>query len=226
MPSGKRERTTPLMMGRVLGEQDSLGGTPERFSSEGEKHERRGWDDVLPLEDELEPTRRYGSVDKVPRRRSAVLALVVLCICVGLGAAVGGFALFAKGNFPSWFKVTSHEPAAMSPPKQTPAEAPRTEPQLIAQPPVQPLPQPVAQPRAPTQAPAKVPVAAPKLPNALVPPDLEGAERLRQDAIAVRKRRQQRHSEDDYVWSQELKALVPAASLAQPPAQPNAAPAR
>jgi hypothetical protein len=189
------------MMGRVLGEQDSLGRTTERFFSEGEEHERRGWDDILPLDDELEPTRRHGSVDKVPRRRSAVLALVLLCVCVVVGVAVGGFALFAKGSLRSWFMVTSHEPAAMSPPKQTPAEAPRTEPQPIAQPPVQP---PVAQPRAPTQAPAKGPVAAPKLQNTVVPPDVEGAERLRQDAIAVRKRRQQRHSEDDYAAANRL----------------------
>lgn len=218
MPRDRRERTTPLMMGRVLGEQDSRGRTSERSFSEGEEHEMRGWDDVLPLDDELEPTRRHGSVDKVPRRRSAVLALVLLCVCV-----VVGVALFAKGSLRSWFMATSHEPAVMSPLKQTPAEAPRTEPQPIAQPPVQP---PVAQPRAPTQAPAKGPVAAPKLQDAVVPPDVEGAERLRQDAIAVRRRRQQRHSEDDYVWSQELKALVPAASMAYPRAQPNAAPTR
>ena len=214
------------MMGGVVDEQDSLGRTTEHFLSEGEEHERRGWDDVLPPDDELEPRHHRGSVDKVPRRLSAVLAIVLVCICFGLGAAVVGFALFAKGNFRSWVKVTPHEPAAMSPPKQTPAEAPRTETQLIAPPPAQPLPQPVAQPRTPTQAPAEVPVAAPKLQNPVVPPDVEGAERLRQDAIAVRKRRQRRHAEDDYVWSQELKALVPAASMERPPVQPNAAPAR
>jgi hypothetical protein len=210
------------MMGRVLDEQDALGATTARFPSEGDEHERRGWDDVLPLDDAPEPRRHRGSLDKVPRRLSAVLALVMLCICVVFGAAVGGYALFAKGSFRSWLKLTSQEPAAMSPPKQTP----RMEPQLIAQPPTRPLPQPVAQPRAPTQAPAEVPVAAPKLPNAVVPPDLEGAERLRQDAIAARKRRQQKHSEDDYVWSQELKALVPAALLERPPVQPKAAPVR
>ena len=198
------------MMGRVLDEQDALGATTARFPSEGDEHERRGWDDVLPLDDAPEPRRHRGSLDKVPRRLSAVLALVMLCICVVFGAAVGGYALFAKGSFRSWLKLTSQEPAAMSPPKQALASAPRTEPQPIAQPPVQPLSQPVAKPRAPTQAPAMVSVAAPKLPNAVVPSDLEGAERLRQDAIAVRKRRQQRHSEKDYVWSQELKALVPA----------------
>lgn len=230
MPGGRRERTTPLMMGRVLGHDESLDGTAERFFSEGEEQERRGWDDVLPLDDELEPRRRRGSVDKVPRRLGAVLALVVLCICLALGAAVGGFALFAKGSFQSWFKLSSHEPAALSPPGQTPVEAPSTEPQPIAQPPApppaQPPPQPMEQTRAPTQALDEAPVAAPKLPSAVVPPDPEGAERLRQDAIAVRKRRQKRHVEDNYVWSQELNALVPVETLERPTAQPSARPVK
>lgn len=227
MPGG-RERTTPLMMGRVLGEQDPLGGTAERFSPEGDELERRGWDEVVPPDGLELPRRRSrrGSLDKVPRRLSAVIAQVMLLICVGVGAAVGSFALFAKGTFRSWFEVKPLEPAAMSPPKQTPAEAPRTEPQVIAQPPAHALSQPVAQPRLPTEAPAALPAPAPKTPNAAVSPDLEGAERLRQDAIAVRKRRQQRHTEDDYVWSQELKALVRASSLERPPARPNAESAR
>jgi hypothetical protein len=216
MPGGRRERTTPLMMGRVLGDPDALEVTPERVFSEGEAHERRGWEDVL-LDDDLEPKRRRGSVDKVPRRRGAVFAFVMLCC---LGAAVGGFAVF---------KLMSEEPASVSPPKQAPAQATRTEPQRIAQPPAQPLPQPVAQPRAqppaPARAPAAVPVAAPKPQYAVVRPDPEGAERLRQDAIAVRKRRE-RHAEKDMVWSQELKALVPAEYMEQPPVKPNAPPAR
>jgi hypothetical protein len=212
------------MMGRVLGQQDSLDETSERFFSEGDEHERRGWDDVLPLDEELDPRRRRGSVDKVPRRLGAVLALVTLGMCVALGAAIGGFALFAKGSFRSWFKLSSHEPATMSPPKQPRDESSRTEPQPIAQPPVQPLPQPVEQPRAPTQARAEAPVAAPKPPSVVVPPDLEGAERLRRDS--VRKRRQRRHSEDDYVWSQELNALVPAEALERLPVRPNTAPVK
>jgi type IV secretory pathway VirB10-like protein len=155
---------------------------------------------------------RRADVDQSTR------SLVMLCICVGVGAVAGGFALL---------KWKSEESAATSPPRQTPAEAPRTEPKPIAQPPVQPLPQPVAQPRAPTQAPVQVlPVAAPEHRESAVPPDPEGAERLRRDAIAVRKRRQQRRSEADYVWSQELKALVPAEYLEKPPVQPNAPPGR
>jgi hypothetical protein len=235
MSRERRERTTPLMMGRVLGQQDSLEVTPERFLSEGEAHEGRGWDDVLPDDDEREQRRHRESVDKVPRRRSAVLGLVVVCICVALGAAIGGFALFSKSSFRSWFEVTSPEPAAVLPPKQTPAQAPRTEPQRTAQPPALPQPrpvaqaQPVAQPRAqppaPARAPAAVPVAAPKPQNAVVRPDPDGAERLRQDAIAVRRRRQS-HAEKDLVWSQELKALVPAEYMEQPPVKPSAAPAR
>jgi hypothetical protein len=214
------------MMGRVLGHQESLDGTAERFFSEGEEHERRGWDDVLPLDDELDPRRRRGSVDKVPRRLGSILALVVLCICVALAATAGGFALFAKGRFRSWFKMSSHEPATLAPPTQTPAEAPPTEPQPMAQPPAPQLPQPVEQPRTPKQARAEAPVSAPKLPNAAVPPDPEGAERLRRDAIAVRKRRQQRHSDKDYVWSQELNALVPAETLERPAMPPSPAPVK
>jgi len=121
------------MMGRVLGDQDSFGGTADRFFSEGEELERRGWDEVVPRDDGLEPRRRHGrrgSVDKVPRRLSAVIAQVMLLICVGVGAAVGSFALFAKGTFRSWFEVKPHEPAPMSPPKQAPTESLRTEPQV------------------------------------------------------------------------------------------------
>lgn len=215
MSRERRDRTTPLMMGRVLGPQDSLDGTAERFFAEGDEHERRGWNDVLPVDEELEPTRRYGSVDRVPRRWGAVLGLVVLCLCLAVGAAVGVFALFSKDSLRSWFKGTSHAPAAMSPAKQTAPAAPPAEPE----PPAQPEAERMAPPKA---APVAQPVveAAPKPEKAAAPPDLEGAERLRQDAIAVRKRRQ-RAAEKDYIWSQELKALVPASSLENPPAQPS-----
>ncbi len=228
MPGG-RERKTPLMMGRVLGEQDSLGATAERFFSEGEELESRGWDEIVPSDDTLEPPRhrgRRGSVDKVPRRLSAVIGSVLLLLCVGVAAALGGFALFAKGSLPSWFETKPHEAATMSPPGQAPAETPRPGPQVIAQPPAQARTQPVARPHTPTVAPtpAALPAATPKLPDMAVLPDLEGAERLRQDAIAVRKRRQQKQIENDYIWSQELKALVRASSLEQPPAPPNTAP--
>ena len=222
MSRDRRERTTPLMMGIVLNEQDPFEVTTKRFLLEDKEHEERAWNDVLPLDDEREPNGRRGRsgrIDKVPRRWSAVIAFVALCICVILGATVGGFALFAKGNFRSWFKTTtSHdETAARSLPKQSSTEA-RMEPQLTAPT----SPQPEARPRAPV--PAEGTAAAPKPSNSVVQPDLEGAERLRQDAIAVRKRLQQRHSEDDLVWSQELKALVHASSLGQPAAQPIAVP--
>lgn len=225
MPGG-RERKTPLMMGRVLGEQDSLGATAERFFSEGEELESRGWDEIVPSDDALEPPRhrgRRGSVDKVPRRLSAVIGSVLLLLCVGVGAALGGFALFAKSSLPSWFEEKPHESAATSPPEQPPAQTPRPESQVIAQPPAQAPSQLVAQPHRPTEAPAALPTAASDIPNTAILPDLEGAERLRQDAIAVRKRRQQKQIENDYIWSQELKALVRASSLEQAPAQPNAA---
>jgi hypothetical protein len=227
MSRERRERTTPLMVGRVVDELDSAGATTARYPSEGDDHAMRGWNDVLLDNDELEPTRRRrgGSVDKVPRRPGAVFALVIVCICLVLGTAVAVFAVFGKGDWRSWLKLTSQEPAAMSPPKQTPAEPPRAEPQPIVPPPAQPAPQAVAQPRAPARAPAAVPVAVPKPQNAAVQPDVEGAERLRQDAAAVRRRRQ-RNAEKDLVWSQELKMLVPAEFLEHPPAQPSAAPAK
>lgn len=209
------------MMGRVLDEQDAFDAPAERFLSQDEEHDGRPWADVLAMDDELDPKGRRGrsgTIEKVPRRWSAVLAVVVICSCVILGATVGGLALFAKGNLRSWFTAPAHEPAAGSPPRQIPAEVLRTDPQLTARTP----PQPETLPRAPVPAKGNAVAAEPS--TTVVPPDLAGAERLRQDAIAVRKRRQQRHSEDDYVWSQELKALVHAASLGHPPAQPNAEP--
>ena len=212
------------MVGHHLGEQDSFGRTEEHFFTEGEKHEARGWEDVLPPDDEPGPRPRRGSIDKVPRRRSAVVAVVALCVCLISGAAAGGFAIFAKGRvrdtmttIRSWLPGTSRESTAVRPPNPVPPETP---PQATTAPLVPTL--------TPTQATSQAPAAVPPATEALaipatVPrprdkteraaplPDLEGQERLRKDALTTHRRRQQ--LEDNYVWSRELNALVPISSM-------------
>jgi hypothetical protein len=257
MPDKRKRSITPLMVGHPLDE-GPLGRTAEHFFTEGEEHEARGWDDVLPLDDEPDPRRRGGSVDKLPRRWSAIFALVALCVCLIAGAAAAGVALFAKGrggpvaSLRSWLSLTSGESTAVPSPNPLPPETP---PQTNPAPLVQPLtPSQAVLPRqAAEQAPAAVPPTAKTLamparvprptekakaaapspnrqaapsPNrqAAPPPDLEGQERLRQDAIATRRRRHRSQPRDNYVWSSELNALVPASSMPmveQPPARPD-----
>jgi hypothetical protein len=220
--SGKRKRSiTPLMVGHPLGEQDSFGRTAEHFFTEGEEHEARGWDDALPLDDEREPRRRGGSIDKLPRRRSAVFALVALCVCLVSGAAAGGFALFTKGRvggpmatIRSWLSVTSRESTTGPTPNPIPPEKPpetNTAPLGPAPTPGQATPQaPAAVPKASEAIaiPARVPRPEYKTEQAAPLPDVEGRERLRKDALATRRRRR-----DNYVWSTELNALVPISSM-------------
>ena len=214
------------MVGHPLDEQDSFGRTAEHFLTEGEEHEARGWKDVLPLDDEPEPRRRGGSIDKLPRQRSAVLALVALCVCLVSGAAVGGFALFAKGpvvgpmaTIRSWLSVTSRESTAGPTPNRIP---PGTPPETHTAP-LGPAPTPVkAMPNAPAAVaqaseafaiPAKVPRLEDKTEQAAPLPDVEGQERLRKDALATRRHRHRSQSRDNYVWSTELNALVPISSM-------------
>src|SRR5450759_861049 len=242
MPSKRKRSITPLMAGHPLGEQDSFGRTAEHFSTEGEEHEARGWDDVLPLDDEPEPRRRRGSIDKLPRQRSAVVALVALCVCLVLGAAAGGFALFAKGRvgdtmatIRSWLSVTSRESTTVRPPNPIPPETPpqtNTAPRGPAPTPSQATPQAPAAVRPASEAfaiPAKVPHPEDKTERATPLPDVEGQERLRKDALATRRRRHHSQPRDNYVWSTELNALVPTSSMPrveQPPAQSDAATGR
>ena len=230
------------MVGHHLGEQDSFGRTAEHFLTEREEHEARGWEDVLPLDDEPELRPRRRSIDKVPRQRSAVVAVVALCVCLVSGAAVGGFALFAKGRvgdtmatIRSWLSVTSRESTAVRPPNPMPPATPphtNTAPLGPALTPSQATPQvPAAVPPA-TEAfaiPAKVPRPEDKTEHATPLPDVEGQERLRKDALATRKRRHHSQPRDNYVWSTELNALVPASPMPrveQPPAQSDAATGR
>lgn len=245
--------------------QDSFGRTTERFFAEGEEHESREWEDVqVTAEDEDQPRRRGGSIDKVPRQRGAVFALAVLCIGLAAGAAIGGFALFANGNrlgdamaaVRSRLSGASRDVTAAAPPTAKPQpttvrEATPVPPPVRTPEPLRPAPAPEplrptlgprqATSQAPTPQtsagrPASKAVASPvELPRqeartkqaATPPADPEGAERLRQDALAVRRRRHSQ-SRDNYVWSQELKALVPVSSMPgvqQTPAQAASPPA-
>ena len=229
MPGKGKRRITPLMVGHPLDEEDAFGRTAEHFFTEGEKHEARGWEDILPLDDEPEPRRRRGSIDKLPRRWSAVVALVALCICLVFGAAAGGFALFAKGRggdpmafIHSWWSATPRESTARPTPNpvllETPPETNRA--------PLGPAPTPAqTAPLAPAVAPASEAPAIPeRLPHfddhpklAAPMPDVEGQERLRKDALATHRRRHRNEPRDNYIWSPELNALVPVSSM--PPSQ-------
>ena len=214
------------MVGHHLGEQDSFGRTAEHFIPEGEEHVARGWDDVLPLDDEPGPRLRRRSIDKVPRQRSAVVAVVALCVCLVSGAAVGGFALFAKGRggdtmatIRSWLSVTSRESTAGPTPNRIPPGTPpetHTAPLGPAPTPVQATPQvpaAVAPASEPFAIPAKDPRLEDKTEQAAPLPDVEGQERLRKDALATRRHRHRSQSRDNYVWSTELNALVPISSM-------------
>jgi hypothetical protein len=250
--SDKRKRSiTPLMVGHPLDEQNSFDRTAEHFFTEGKAHEERGWEDVLPLDDEPEPKRRGGSIDKLPRRWSAIFALVALCICLVAGAAAVGFALFAKGpvfgpmaTLRSWLSVTSEAsresiagPTPNPIPPQTPSET-TTAPLGPAPTPGQALPSSPGAVAPASEAfaiPAKVPRLeaktdkTDKTEQAAPLPDVEGQERLRKDALAIRGRRHRSQPRDNYIWSTELNALVPTSSMqmgAQPPSQSDAATGR
>jgi hypothetical protein len=222
------------MIGHPLREDDSFGRTTDRFFAEGEEHEAHGWGDVdLPFDDEAEPKRRLGGepIDKIPRQRSAVFALVVFAVLLAAGAVIGGLALFGKDSrlagvtatIRSWVHgspaKTSAEPPAAPPQNQARPEAPpasqvnaealgaRAPVQLPAQP--EPAVAPPASKKLPVPSPASTRTHGPE--KTAVLPDIEGQERLRKDAEAVRRRRHR--SEDNYVWSPQLHALVPASSL-------------
>jgi hypothetical protein len=242
MPGKRKRSITPLMVGHTPGDQDAFGRTAEHFFAEGEKHEAREWDDVLPLDDEPERGRRGGSIDKLPRRWSAVFALVALCVCLVSGAAAAGFALFAKGRvggplatIRSWLSVTSRDSTSVLPPNPIPPETPpQTNPAPLgpAPTPSQETPQaPAAVPPASEALaiPAKIPRHENKAEQAAALPDVEGQERLKKDALATRRRRHLGQPRDNYVWSTELNALVPASSMAPAdpwPAQSGAAAGR
>jgi hypothetical protein len=228
--AGKRGRSiTPLMVGHPLNEQEAFDRTAEHFFAKGEEHEARGWKDVLPLDDGPAARRRGGSIDRPPRRWSAVFALVALCICLAAGAAAGGYALFAKdgggglmSTIRSWFSATSSESTGGPTPNPIPTEAlPESNTAALgpASTPGQATPQaPAAVP--PASAMVAIPARLPrpeektdKTEQAAPLPDVEGQERLRRDALATRKRRHRSQPRDNYVWSTELNALVPTSSM-------------
>lgn len=263
-----------------------FGRTTEEFFVEGEQHEATQWEDAnLPPDDEPEPKRWRGRVDKVPRQRGAMVALAVFAVCLVLGVAAGVSALLKTG--PHLDDVVaavksllpmSSEPGSSSTSLPVPealqgaptAQAPQTEsqPQLpmqsqaqapspaqasLAQVPPQSPPQPAPQP-APSQPasprPSETPVAIPPAPGpvpipAIVPAAPPSPTKPRSATAFVEesstaagrgapartasapqpasrvgravtpKRAQHRQSRDNYVWSPELNALVPASSMSE-----------
>ena len=121
----------------------------------------------------------------------------------------------------SWLSVTSRESTSVLPPNPIPPETPpQTNPAPLgpAPTPSQETPQaPAAVPPASEALaiPAKIPRHENKAEQAAALPDIEGQERLKKDALATRRRRHHSQPRDNYVWSTELNALVPASS---PPA--------
>jgi hypothetical protein len=217
-----------------LGRQVPFGQTTERFFVEGEQHEAQQWQDVaLPPDDEPEPKRRRGSIDKVPRQRGAMFALAVFAICLVVGLGVGASELLKTGNrldtFLSLFKAAATGEQALP---AAPTNPPQMRPQVtpFASEPSQPRPQvatptPSAVPTAPGPVPvmAIVRPAAPSVTELPAGPQtspdrssIHKAERARSESVAERREYHRRHPHDNYVWSQELNALVPAPSMAEP----------
>jgi hypothetical protein len=99
MPVERKHVNTQLMVTHPIERQDPFGRTTENFFLEGQQHEARQWQDtVLPPDDEPEPKRRRGSVDKIPRERSAMVALAILAVALVLGVVTGVSALSKTGK--------------------------------------------------------------------------------------------------------------------------------
>jgi hypothetical protein len=229
------------MIGRPL-RQVPFGQTTERFFVEGEQHEAQQWQDVtLPPDDEPEPKRRGGSIDKVPRQRGAVFALSVFALCLMFGLGAGASALLKTENrldtFLSLFKAspppTASEQAgptvATDSPPMHPQAVPLTSEASQPRPQITTPPTPSAVPPAPdpVPVPAIVQTAPPSATNpaaALRPSQDEGGTRegLRKpvlpqgdESVAKHRGHYSRHPHDNYIWSQDLNALVPVSSMAE-----------
>jgi hypothetical protein len=219
-----------------LSGQVPFGRTTERFFVEGEQHEAQQWQDViLPPDDEPEPKRQRGSVDKVPHQRWATFALAVFVICLFGGVGFGASALLKTGSrldtFLSLFKAspppteTSEQarPAApTNPPQMHPQVAPLPSESLQPQPPIA-SPTPSAAPPAPDPVPVPA-IVAPVPPPATNPSASPQTPQDEGYRIAKRHGHHRRHPHDNYVWSQELNALVPATSTAEADASAPSAP--
>ena len=226
------------MIGRPL-RQVPFGQTTERFFVEGEQHEAQQWQDVtLPPDDEPEPKRRGGSIDKVPRQRGAVFALSVFALCLMFGLGAGASALLKTENrldtFLSLFKAspppTASEQAgptvATDSPPMHPQAVPLTSEASQPWPQITTPPTPSAVPPAPDPVPVPAIVqTAPTVERMEAEREAEGTldrraahgtEKTRGESAAKRRGHYSRHPHDDYVWSQELNALVPVSSMAEP----------
>jgi hypothetical protein len=240
MPAERKRTITPLMIGRPL-RQVPFGRTTERFFVEGEQHEAQQWQDVtLPPDDEPEPKRRGGSIDKVPRQRGAMVALSVFALCLMFGLGAGASALLKTENrldtFLSLFKAspppTASEQAGPtvatdSPPMQAAplaSEASQPRPQITTPPTpsaVPPAPDPVPVPAIVQSAPTVERMEAEREAEGAQDRTLDrraahGTEKTRGESAAKRRGHDSRHPHDNYVWSQELNALVPVSSMAEP----------
>jgi len=157
------------MIGHPLNRQLPFGRTTERFFVEGEQHEAQQWQDVnLPPDDEPEPKRRRGSIDKVPRQRGAMVALALFTICLMLGLGVGVSALLKTGNrldtFLSLFKTSPLPSASVQARPASPTTSQPMRPQVT------PLPSELSQTRLPPP-PSAPPINSPNPPTpSAVPP--------------------------------------------------------
>ncbi len=211
------------MIGHPLTRQVPFGRTTQRFFVEGEQHEAQQWQDVaLPPDDEPEPKRQRGRIDKVPRQRGAMLMLALFGICLIVGLGVGISALLKTGNrldtFLSLFKA-SPPPMATSEQAQpvTAKEPAQTHAQVapIASEPAQTVPATTA----PTPSAVSQTSQDPSPRQAGVTTvEQKGPEsgEVKSESTIKHRRHHARHSEDNYIWSQELNALVPVSSMAEP----------
>lgn len=278
-PAFGRRGSERLPQGSSLNRQVPFGRTTERFFVEGDEHEARQWQDtILPPDDEPEPRRWRGRIDRVPRQKGAMFALALFAVCLVAGIAVGVSAVFKTGNsvsaavakVKSWLPLSmSVEPSrevpvgtsAVQPPQPLPpteplAAAPAAgqatqspmpgQPMIPAQPPAMPPGErpPVGLPSAIPPAPGPVPVPAivPARPPVTAPAtpksekDKEAAEPTpastsepaavstnksaspsdaKSAQLAKQNRRHGQREKDNYVWSPELNALVPASSMSE-----------
>jgi len=249
------------MIGIPLNRQVPFGRTTERFFVEGEQHEAQQWQDViLPPDDEPEPKRRRGSIDKVPRQRGAMVALSLFAICLVVGLGIGASELLKTGNrLDSFLTLFKASPSSAATSEQAQPAAP-TNSQPV-QPQVAPLPTELSQPSPPTIPPT--PSAAPPAPGPVPVPAIvqpapsptaqpsaapqktrdeasrqerqaglaqedtatvertEGApdrrasheaEKASSESVAKRQAHHRQHPRDNYVWSAEANALIPAMS--------------
>ena len=249
----RKRNNTPLMIVHPISRRAAFGRTTEDFFLQGEEHETRQWEDiVLPPDDEPEPRRRRGSVDKVPRERSAIVALVILAICLVFGVVKGVSALGRTGNLVdrSAKEFRAIVPAASNnsntPPRPEPKQPPRPSSKSGESLQVKPAATPAVPPSRSGTAPASPEPAAasatqPAAPRQVPPektrPTSEAAPTANDSTAHARKTesnkvsepalRRRPHESDNFVWSPTINAIVPVSSITgldqEPATVPSAA---